>query len=124
MVEGVVGYAVYALDAHGRICSWNPGAQQMTGYRASDVLGRHVSILYSEEDRAAELAEEHLDAARRDRRSESEGWYVRADGGRYYAVTSMTPIVATDGRVRGFSRVTRDETSQRAAEAALAIAHR
>lgn len=33
LVEGVKDYAILMLDAEGRIMSWNPGAEAITGWR-------------------------------------------------------------------------------------------
>lgn len=44
LVQGVRDYAIYMLDPHGRITSWNSGARAIKGYEEIEVLGRHFSI--------------------------------------------------------------------------------
>ncbi|HMJ11313.1 MAG TPA: PAS domain S-box protein, partial [Polyangiaceae bacterium] len=51
LVESVRDYGIFMLDPEGRISSWNAGAERIKGYPAADVLGRHFSIFYTEEDR-------------------------------------------------------------------------
>lgn len=38
------------LDIEGYIITWNIGAQSIKGYRADEVIGRHFSLFYTEED--------------------------------------------------------------------------
>ena len=50
LVESVDDYAIFMLDPEGRIASWNRGAERIKGYSEEEVLGRHFSIFYTEED--------------------------------------------------------------------------
>src|SRR2546430_17124749 len=53
LVESVSDYAIYLLDTAGRVMSWNTGAERIKGYAAAEILGRHFSIFYLPEERAA-----------------------------------------------------------------------
>ena len=44
LVESVTDYAIFLLDATGRVTSWNAGAERIKGYSAADILGRHFSV--------------------------------------------------------------------------------
>src|SRR5262249_22935516 len=44
LVEGVKDYAIFMLDAQGRVASWNSGAEQIKGYRANEIIGRDFSV--------------------------------------------------------------------------------
>jgi PAS domain-containing protein len=44
LVEAVVDYAIFQLDASGRITSWNPGAQKIKGYEQSEIIGKHLEL--------------------------------------------------------------------------------
>ena len=46
IIAAVKDHAIYMLDADGRIASWNPGATELTGYAAADVMGRDFALLY------------------------------------------------------------------------------
>src|SRR6185295_2279386 len=46
IIDAIKDCAIYMLDPEGRIASWNPGAEALSGYAAQEVLGRHFSILY------------------------------------------------------------------------------
>ena len=41
-------YAIYMLDAEGRVASWNPGAERIKGYTAAEIIGQHFSRFYTE----------------------------------------------------------------------------
>jgi PAS domain S-box-containing protein len=108
LVEGVRDCAIYMLDPAGIIQSWNRGAQLIKGYAADEVIGRHYSMFFREEDTAAGLPSRELSDALTLGRAEEEGWRVRKDGSTFWANIVMTPIHAPDGALLGFSKVTRD----------------
>src|SRR6478672_6534187 len=49
-ISAVTDYAIYMLSTEGTIVSWNAGAQRFKGYTADEVIGRHFSIFYTDED--------------------------------------------------------------------------
>ncbi len=85
LVEAVTDYAIYMLDAQGNVTSWNPGARRFKGYEAGEIVGRHFSTFYTEEDRRQGLPQRALDTARNEGKFENEGWRVRKDGTRFWA---------------------------------------
>jgi PAS domain S-box-containing protein len=113
LVDSVRDYAIFMLDPQGRIVSWNLGAQLTKGYLAEEVVGRHFSMFYPDEQRAAGWPEKELDLALRNGRLEDEGWRLRKDGSRYWAEVIITPIHDENGRHAGFAKVTRDLTEKR-----------
>ena len=119
LVQGVTDYAVYMIDATGRVSSWNSGAQRIKGYRPDEIIGEHFSRFYTEEDRAANEPKRALEKVERNGTFEKEGWRVRKDGTRFWANVVIDPIRGDDGRLLGFAKVTRDITEKRAAQQAL-----
>ncbi len=116
LVDAVIDYAIFMLDAEGNIASWNMGASRVKGYEASEVLGKHFSIFYTPEDQAAGKPQKILDIVRRDGRYEEEGWRVRKDGTRFWANVVLTALKDAQGKPLGFAKVTRDLSSRREAE--------
>ena len=51
LVQAVTDYAIYMLSPAGIISSWNAGAQRIKGYAAEEVIGRHYSLFFTDEDR-------------------------------------------------------------------------
>jgi PAS domain S-box-containing protein len=113
LVEGVVDYAVFMLDPDGVVTSWNAGAQRIKGYSRDEIVGRHFSRFYTEEDRQSGKPWEQLATARRDGRAEDEGWRVRRDGTRFWARAVVSALLDAEGRLRGFAKVTQDMTQRR-----------
>ncbi|WP_441260052.1 PAS domain S-box protein [Bradyrhizobium sp. 521_C7_N1_3] len=122
MVQSVTDYAIYMLDVEGNVASWNAGARRIKGYAPEEIIGRHFSNFYTEEDRAAGLPRTGLQTASRDGRWEHEGQRVRKDGTRFWAHVVIDAIRDDDGKLVGFAKVTRDITERREAEAALQAA--
>ncbi len=116
LVEAVTDYAIYMLDPEGRVTSWNPGAQRFKGYTHDEIIGRHFSQFYGEEDRKAGLPARALEISAREGKFENEGWRIRKDGSRFWAHVVIDPIRSPDGRLVGFAKITRDLTERKAAE--------
>jgi len=119
LVEGVVDYAIYMLDPSGIVTNWNAGGERLKGYTADEIVGQHFSRFYTKEDRGAGLPARVLEAAAREGRYESEGWRVRKDGSRFWALVVVDAIRNKNGTLEGFAKVTRDITERRAAQDAL-----
>jgi PAS domain S-box-containing protein len=121
LVEGVSDYAIYMLDLDGNVSSWNLGAQRFKGYTASEIIGRHFSTFYTEEDRAVNRPARALRIAETEGRFEDRGWRVRKDGTRFRAHVIIDPIRDSDGdnQLIGFAKITRDISETYAQELAL-----
>ena len=121
LVESVSDYAIFALDTHGYIRSWNAGAQRFKGYTAEEAIGKHFSIFYPHELVAEGFPEFELRTAANTGRFEDEGWRLRKDGSRFWANVVITALRDANGELVGFAKVTRDLTERRAAEEALRL---
>jgi len=121
LVESVIDYAIFMLDAEGRVVSWNPGARRFKGYEAEEVLGQHFSLFYTQEARAQDLPRRALETAAREGYYEAEGWRVRKDGSRFWANAVIDPIRDRKGGLVGFAKVTRDLTERRRTQEALRL---
>ena len=114
-ISGVTDYAIYMLSPDGIVVNWNAGAQRFKGYRPEEVIGRHFSLFYTEEDRASGLPERALEQARTTGKFEAEGWRVRKDGTRFWAHVVLDPIRDENGGLLGYTKITRDITERRVA---------
>ena len=117
LVDSVSDYAIFILDPDGTIASWNPGAQRLKGYKPEEVVGRHFSIFYPEEDKGAPPSE--LKEAAENGRVSVEGWRLRKDGSRFWAGVVITAMRNSSGELIGFAKVTRDLTERKEAEEKL-----
>ena len=119
LVEQVRDYAIFLLDPGGYVVSWNAGAEQIKGYKAEEIIGRHFSQFYPREDVERGKPAVELAVAVRTGRCEDEGWRIRKNGTRYWANVVITALRNDAGVLRGFAKVTRDLTERKRAEDAL-----
>ena len=123
LTDAVKDHAVFTMDAHGRVISWNEGAQRIKGYQAEEIIGRHFSVFYPAADTRIRKPDWELEVAKRDGRYEEEGWRIRKDGSRFWANVVITALRDETGRLRGFGKVTRDLTDRKAREDARNAEH-
>ncbi|HSU16447.1 MAG TPA: PAS domain S-box protein [Longimicrobium sp.] len=114
LVQNVRDYAIFMLDPGGHIISWNEGAQHINGYSEAEILGRHFSIFYPDEDIGWGKPPWELEVATSEGRFEEEGWRIRKNGERFWANVVITALRAPGGELLGFTKVTRDLTERRA----------
>jgi PAS domain S-box-containing protein len=119
IVEGVQDYAIFMLDPDGRVKSWNKGAKRIKGYDSAEIIGKHFSCFYPEEDLRNGKPEWELDVAAKEGRFEDEGWRLRKDGSRFWANVIITAIRDDAGKLIGFGKVTRDFTERMRMERTL-----
>lgn len=119
LVQGVSDYAIYMLDPDGKVTSWNSGAERIKGYTSDEIIGRHFSTFYTDEDRLAGLPQQALTTASRDGRFEKEGWRQRKDGSRFFANIVIDAIRDNFGDLIGFAKITRDITEKLEVQRAL-----
>jgi PAS domain S-box-containing protein len=115
LVESVEDYAIFLLDPEGYIISWNKGAERNKGYKANEIIGKHFSQFYMQQDVDAKKPERELVLAQKFGRIEDEDWRVRKDGSRFWANVIITALY-NDGELVGFAKVTRDLTERKKQE--------
>jgi PAS domain S-box-containing protein len=119
LVQNVVDYAIYMLSPEGIIISWNSGAERIKRYSAEEVIGQHFSRFFTPEDQAQGKPYRALEIARTTGRYEEEGWRIRKDGARFWAIAVLDAIRDETGELVGFAKITRDMTERRQAQEAL-----
>jgi len=116
LVASVKDYAIFMLDTGGHIISWNTGAQRIKGYTADEIIGKHFSIFYPQDDLDSGKPPRELEIATATGVYEEEGWRLRKDGSRFWANVVITAVRDEHGVLRGFAKVTRDITERKRAE--------
>jgi len=107
IADSIQDYAIFLLDAEGRILTWNKGAETIQGYIAEEVIGQPISIFYTAADNQKGDPSRHLEYARVRGSQSSEGWRVRKDGDRFWANSLLTAIYDENHQVQGFVDITR-----------------
>ena len=116
LIETVRDYAIFVLDASGRVATWNIGAERLKGYKPSEIIGEHFSKFYPPEDIESRKPERELEIAIREGRVEDEGWRLKKDGTRFWANVIITALRDETKTLIGFAKVTRDLTERRRSE--------
>lgn len=121
LVHSITDYAIFLMDAEGRILTWNAGAEALFGYTAEHIIGKNLAQLSIPEDRGGGLLDRSLKSARRLGRFDCEAWRMRQDGSRFWAKVSLYPVRSADGAVSGYSQVIRDLTEGKVVEEAMLL---
>jgi PAS domain S-box-containing protein len=116
MVAEVSDYAIILLDRHGKILDWNKGAEKLKGYKAREIIGKNFRLFYPKDAKDQKLPERLLGEAEKNGSVIQEGWRVRKNGKRFWGNVTITALHDDNGRVIGFSKVTRDLTERKIAE--------
>jgi two-component system CheB/CheR fusion protein len=119
LIQGVKDYAIFILDRHGYVKTWNEGAQRIKGYTADEIIGQHFSKFYPREDVDIHKPEYLLNRVAASGRLEDEGWRIRKDGSRFWANVVITALRDKNGQIVGYSKITRDITERRDREVEL-----
>jgi len=110
--------AIIGKNLDGIVTHWNKGAQEIYGYSAQEMIGRHISTL-APEDKADEITE----ILRRIRNGERVGYFesvrVTKDKRKLNMSISVSPIYDSDGKVVGASTIARNITAQKKTEEQL-----
>ena len=119
LIEGVVDYAIFALDKEGHVASWNSTAQKIMGYTTEEIIGQHFGIFYRPDERRAGAPDRALELAIQRGKHEVEGWRIRKNGTPFFITGSVSSSHDDAGNLIGFINVLRDATERRDAEEKL-----
>lgn len=123
LVAGVKDHAIYMLDQHGYVTTWNEGAARIKGYEAEEIIGQHFSCFYPEDAISIGIPESDLKRAMEHGTCESEAIRVKKNGSVFWANAVLTALRDNDGQLQGFAKVTRDITDRKNAEENLRRAY-
>ncbi|CAH0354009.1 PAS domain S-box protein [Sphingobium sp. CECT 9361] len=119
LIDGATSLAIYMLDEEGRVAIWNKGAERIKGWKEEEILGHSAAAFYPPEEVASGKPEADLAYARKHGRFQEKSWRLRKDGSEFLADVTITPLHDENGRLRGYGKVVRDITDEKAAERAI-----
>ncbi|HVG93170.1 MAG TPA: PAS domain S-box protein, partial [Planctomycetota bacterium] len=117
LVTAARDYALHALDERGTVTSWNVGAERLYGWSEEAILGRDFAASFTPEDRDEDVPQRMLRLAIDEGEFHHEGWRVRQDGSRFWALVVYTAIRDASGKLLEISQLTRDATRDRRLDA-------
>lgn len=112
LIDSISDYAIIMLDASGNIASWNAGAERMKGYKKEEIIGKHFSIFFIDEDIQKDKPAKELEIAIATGRYEEEGWRRRKDGAKFWTNIIITPVYSDNNEHIGFAKISRDLTEK------------
>jgi PAS domain S-box-containing protein len=119
LIEGVVDHAVFLLDRSGRVASWNSTAQQIIGYSADEIIGKHFGLFYRPDERRSGEPNRVLELAIKNGKHAVEGWRIKKNGTLFFVTGTIRAIHDDAGNLIGLANVLRDATERRDAQEKL-----
>ncbi len=119
IVENAKDYAIFTLDMHRCVNSWNIGAQNVFGFAEEEIIGKSGDIVFVPEDREEGMPAKEAETAQQEGHAENERWHLRKDGTRFYGSGITMPMHNDAGEMIGQVKILRDLTEQKQAEEAL-----
>ena len=113
LVKNANGLAIFTLDAHGRVASWNVSAERLLGYQDHEIIGQLADVFFTAEDRAKKEPEKEFKTAAEVGQASDDRWIVRKDQSQFWC--SGLTIALKDRELRGFGKVMRDQTDMKKA---------
>ncbi len=110
--------AIISKTLEGIITTWNMGAEKVFGYNATETVGRSITMLLPP-DRASEESGILARIARGEHIHPFESVRLRRDGQQIDVSVTISPIIGTDGRILGASKIARDITVHKQREREL-----
>jgi PAS domain S-box-containing protein len=112
ILDSTTRIAIIGMDPDGRVTDWNTGAERIFGWTRETIRGQAIERLFTPED----VLSGHPAAERRraydQSRADSERWYLRADGSRFWASGETTPLRDPGGDLIGLVKVLSDRTEE------------
>lgn len=124
LIGGAKEYAIYLVDLHGNITSWNPAAERVTGYSAAEAIGMNVANFKTPAQRESGSQQRAFEIARKDGHYEIEAERTRKDGTSFWAHLIVDAIRDSKGEIVGYAAVIKDITEAKFAQERLTyLAH-
>ena len=112
-LEQATEHALILMDLEGTMLAWRMGAERTFGYRAQEVQGKQLEMLFTPEDNAKGIAALERETALKHGVGENDRWMVRKDGVRIFVTGVTTRLCDPSGAPVGFSKILRDRTDLR-----------
>jgi PAS domain S-box-containing protein len=115
LVDNIKDYAIFMIDAEGRVASWNSGAEHMLGYSADEIVGESATRFFMPEDR--QVLEREMGEAQASGRATSTGWRARKNAEHLFVEGVLSAVRDDKGQLLGYAKLMKDVTDRRRIEA-------
>ncbi len=107
-VDTIVDVALILLDVDGKVLTWNAGAHAMLGYTEAEVVGRHFSFVYTQNDVSAKKPTISLGGALAKGRHEDASLRLCKDGTELKTESVLIPLYDPLKKLVAFGNLTRE----------------
>jgi PAS domain S-box-containing protein len=118
IIDRAIGTAIITMDAEGAVTGWSEGAHQILGWTEDEMLGRSLGRVFPEDEGGEAALRAEIAQAIATGAGGGEGWRLRKNGSRFWAIGETRPMSEGDPRA-GFVKMLRDRTEHREAEEKL-----
>lgn len=112
-VREVTQYAMFTLDPAGTLLTWNAGVKRILGYSEGEWLGKHTSLIFTDEDNNRGICQAEMDMAAEKEYSSDIRWHRCKDGTNIFGQGCMTALRDSTGALLGFAKIFSDETENK-----------
>jgi two-component system CheB/CheR fusion protein len=119
VINSLQDYSIITTDRNLMINCWCAGSVKIFGYTPQEALGKHISLIFTEEDKADGVPQKDMVSALKEGKATDNRWHIGKDGKMFFAFGQMFPINDKNGNLVGFVKILRDLTAQKMAEDAL-----
>lgn len=124
LLESVHDFAIFLLDPSGKIESWNAGGEAIFGYTPNEVINEHFSSLYTQHSLKTNAPNTTLQIASQYGSAEFEGWCIKKNGKRFWALDNTSALYDDNGILMGFAKIIQDTSAKKRHQDALASANK
>ena len=118
-IRKTVQYAMFAMDLHGDLLTWNAGVEALLGYSEEEWSGENVATIFTPADQAFAICASEMKLAAEAGFASDYRWHRKKDGSELFANGYMTAIRSTEGELVGYSKILSDETRNKVLQDAL-----
>lgn len=116
VINSLQDYSIITTDNNLIINCWCAGSNKIFGYLAEEIIGKHIGIIFTEEDKENGIPQLEMVTALKEGKASDNRWHISKDGKMFFAYGLMFPIKDDNGDLIGFAKILRDLTTQKMAE--------
>ncbi|MFN3818261.1 PAS domain S-box protein [Blastomonas sp.] len=119
LLDNARAYVMLISDADDTITGWLGGSEEILGWSSDEAIGQSAHMIFTDEDRAANVPTMELARAREQGAAADVRWHQRRDGSRVFLDGQTIAVRDSEGRLEGYLKIAQDVTERVQTEAAL-----
>jgi two-component system CheB/CheR fusion protein len=112
IIDSLQDYSIFTLDEDLFITTWSSGSKKIFGYETEEIIGEHIDIIFTEEDKKNAVPKHEVELALKEGRATDNRWHICKDGGKIFALGIMFPLLDDNGSFLGYVKILKDLTEK------------